>query len=137
MPAWIARILDAGGFAILARLILTLPFWSSGVQRWVNLAASIDEIDAYGLRPAGPINWLVIFTLLGGSFLVIVNRRAWSGSGALALFTLATIPVAHDFWNLNGHTAHNELATALQHLGLIGGLMLAAILSRQSPRGGA
>lgn len=137
MPAWIARILDAGGFAVLARLVLTLPFWTSGVQRWLNLTASVDEIDAYGLRPAGPINWLVIFVLLGGSFLVIVNRRAWSGAGALALFTLATIPVAHDFWNLNGHAARNELAIALQHLGLVGGLMLAAKLSRQSPRGGA
>ena len=137
MPAWVARILDARGFPVLARLILTMPFWTSGFRRLLDLAASVDELDGYGLRPAGPINWLVIFTLLGGSFLVIVNRRTWSGAGALAIFTLATIPIAHDFWNLNGHGAHNELNIALQNIGLIGGLMLAAMLSRQSPRGGA
>ncbi len=137
MPAVIARLLDQPAFLVLARLVLTLPYWTSGCRRLFNLAASVDEIEAYGLRPAGPINWLVIFVLLGGSLLVIVNRRAWSGAGALAIFTLATIPIAHDFWNLNGHGASNELAIALQHVGLIGGLMLAAILSRQSPRGGA
>ncbi len=137
MPTLIARLLDNQVFLLLARLVLTLPYWTSGLRRLFDLAASIDELEGYGLHPAGPINWLVIFTLLGGSLLVIVNRRAWSGAGALAVFTLATIPVAHDFWNLNGYSARNELSIAFEHLGLAGGLMLAAILSRQSPRRGA
>ena len=137
MPTFIARLLDKPALLVLARLVLTLPYWTSGMRRLFDFAASIDELEGYGLRPAGPIHWLVIFTLLGGSLLVIVNRRAWSGAGALAIFTLATIPVAHDFWNLNGYGARNELSIALQHLGLVGGLMLAAILSRQSARGGA
>ena len=137
VPTLIARLLDLPAFMVLARLLLTLPFWVSGIRRWLDLNGSIAEIDAYGLRPAGPINTLVIFVLLGGSFLVIVNRRAWSGAGALAIFTLMTIPVAHDFWNLTGYAAKSEFNIALQHVGLVGGLMLAAILSRQSPRGGA
>ena len=137
MPAWVALILDRNGVALLARLLLTLPFWAEGLRRLFDLTDSIEELQNYGLTPAGPINALVIFTLLGGSLLVVANRRAWSGAGALAILTLMTIPVAHDFWNLRGYAARMEFDIALRHIGLIGGLMLAAILSRHSPRKGA
>ena len=113
MPAWVALILDRGGVALLARLLLTLPFWAEGFRRLLDLTASNDELRSYGLAPAGPINALVIFTLLGSSLLVIANRRAWSGAGALAILTLMTIPVAHDFWNLRGHAARRRLITAI------------------------
>ena len=137
MPRWIAFLLDRPGFALLARVVLTLPYWVTGFVRLADLPASRDELANYGLTPAGPINALAIFVLLGGSLLVIANRRAWSGAGALGILTLMTIPVAHDFWNLSGHAAAMERNIALQHLGLIGGLMVAAALSRHSPRGGA
>ena len=137
MPRWIARLLDWPSFAVIARIVLTLPFWAGGVQRLSDLSASRMELEDYGLSPAGPINGLAIFVLIGGSLLVIVNRRAWSGAGALAILTLMTIPVAHDFWNLTGHGRAMEFDIVLKHIGLVGGLMLAAILSRQSPRKGA
>jgi transmembrane protein len=137
MPTLIARILDWSYFTLLARIALTFPFWSNGLSRLFDFPAAVAEIDQFGLRPAGLITCLVIFTQLGGSLLVIANRRAWSGAGALAIFTLLTIPVAHDFWNLRGHAAKLEFDIAVEHIGLIGGLMLAAILSRQSNYKGA
>jgi transmembrane protein len=137
MPRWVAYLLDGAWFALLARIVLTLPFWAGGVMRLSDWTASTAELADYGLRPAGPINGLAIFVLIGGSLLVIANRRAWSGAGALAILALMTIPVAHDFWNLTGHGRAMEFDTALRHIGLAGGLMLAAILSRHSPRGGA
>lgn len=137
MPRWVAWLLDRPDFVVLARAALTLPFWAGGMLRLVNFAASSDELADYGLYPAGLINSLAIFVLIGGSLLVVANRRAWSGAGALAILTLMTIPVAHDFWNLTGHSRATELDTALRHIGLVGGLMVAAALSRHSPRGGA
>jgi len=137
MPGWIARILDWRYFAVLARIVLTSPFWANGLWRIANMTASVVEIDQYDLPQAWLINYFVIFVELGGSLLVIANRRTWSGAGALAIFTLATIPVAHNFWSLSGRVALSEFWIALQHLGLIGGLMLAAILSRQSKYKGA
>jgi len=137
MPAWIARILDWRYFAVFARIVLTSPFWINGVWRITNMTASVIEIDQYDLPQAWLINYFVIFVELGGSLLVVANRRTWSGAGALAIFTLMTILVAHRFWTLSGHAAQAEFWIALQHLGLIGGLMLAAILSRQSKYRGA
>jgi len=137
MPRWIAFVLDRPGFALLARTVLTLPYWVTALMRLSDFPASTGELADYGLKPAGPVNALAIFVLLGGSLLVIANRRAWSGAGALGILTLMTIPVAHDFWNLSGHAAAMERNIALQHLGLVGGLMVAAALSRYSPRRGA
>ena len=137
MPTFIARILDWPWFPLIARIVLTFPFWGSGLSKLIDFPAGVAEMAQYGLKPAVLINILVIFTQLGGSLLVIANRRAWSGAGALAVFTLLTIPIAHDFWNLRGEAAKQEFFFAVEHIALIGGLMLAAILSRYSPRKGA
>ena len=117
--------------------MLTFPFWGSGLSKLIVFQGGVAEMTQYGLKPPVLINILVIFTQLGGSLLVIANRRTWSGAGALAIFTLLTIPIAHDFWNLKGEAAKFELYVAVEHIALIGGLMLAAILSRYSPRKGA
>jgi hypothetical protein len=66
---------------------------------------------------------------LGGSGLVIFGKRwAWLGAGALAVFTLATIPMAHDFWNMDGQIGFLEKTLVQEHMSIIGGLILAAIL---------
>lgn len=137
MPALIARILDWPYFTLLARIALTFPFWGSGLSKLINFPAGVAEMELFGLRPSWLVNCLVIFVQLGGSLLIVANRRAWAGAGALAIFTLMTIPIAHDFWNLTGHTAQMEFYIAVEHISVIGGLMLAAILSRQSKYKGA
>ena len=47
----------------------------------------------------------------------------------LALFTLATIPLAHDFWNMQGQAATLEKLWAQEHISIVGGLILAAIVA--------
>ncbi|CAN5154920.1 multidrug efflux RND transporter inhibitory subunit MexG [soil metagenome] len=137
MPTLIARILDWSYFTLLARIALTFPFWGSGLSKLIDFPAGVAEMEQFDLRPSWLITCLVIFVQLGGSLLIVANRRAWSGAGALAIFTLLTIPVAHDFWNLRGHAARMEFYIAVEHISVIGGLMLAAILSRQSIYKGA
>lgn len=137
MPSIIARILDNGWFALFARVLLTFPFWGSGISKLIDFPGAVAEMQQYGLKPATFIAILVIFTQLGGSLLVISQRRAWAGAGALAIFTLLTIPIAHDFWNLKGEAAKFEFYVAVEHIALVGGLMLAAILSRGSNYKGA
>jgi transmembrane protein len=137
MPAFIARILDWPWLPLIARVILTFPFWGSGLSKLIDFQGAVAEMSQYGLKPPLWIAVLVIFTQLGGSLLVIANRRTWSGAGALAIFTLLTIPIAHDFWNLKGDERKFEFYVAVEHIALVGGLMLSAILSRYSPRKGA
>jgi transmembrane protein len=43
--------------------------------------------------------------------------------------TLLTIPIAHAFWSKSGMVAFNARNFAMEHISLIGGLLLAGLLS--------
>lgn len=137
MPSWIARILDWSYFALFARIVLTFPFWASGLSKLIDFSGGAAEMAHFGLNPPALINALVLITQLTGALLIIANRHVWLATGALAIFTLLTIPIAHDFWNQKGHIAQLEFFFVVEHVSVIGGLMLAAILSRQSAHKGA
>lgn len=114
--------------ALIARLLLTLPFWTNGLARLVNFEAGIAEMEAFGLPHGALINGLVILSNLLGAGLVIARRWTWLGAGVLAGFTLATIVVVHRFWAFEGVAATRALHVAFEHVGIIGGLVLATIL---------
>jgi transmembrane protein len=134
MPLPIARILDNSYFAVLARIVLTFPFWGSGLSKLIDFSGGMAEMAEFNLRPTVLFNAVVVTTLLLGALSIIFNRWTWLGAGALAVFTLLTIPIAHDFWNHQGREALMDFFFAVEHIGLIGGLMLVAILSRRSIR---
>lgn len=130
-PDIINRLLASGIFQIFARALLTLMFWLSGFAKLFDFNTALAEMERYGLSPAGPIALSVIFVQLVGSALVISGRYVWLGAGALGVFTVLTIPIAHAFWSMTGEAAFMELMFAIEHLSVIGGLVVVAILMRQ------
>src|SRR3546814_6308450 len=70
-------------------------------------------------------------TQLTGSALVITNFAGlgWIGAFGLAVFLLLTIPIGHPFWKFEEPKRTGEFHIALEHITVVGGLMLAAILS--------
>ncbi|MDB5415771.1 MAG: DoxX family protein [Rubritepida sp.] len=124
----IASLLESRLLFLLARILLTLPFWLSGIAKVVDFNGATAEMAFFGLNPPVAYAIATIFTQLVGSALVIQGRHAWLGAGALAIFTALTIPIAHRFWAVEGEMAMIELFFVIEHIGLIGGMMLAAIL---------
>jgi transmembrane protein len=129
-----AKLMNARWFAVLARVLVTFPYWSSGISKTVDFQAGVAEMTLYGLHPPLVFNIAVIVCMLLGSALVIANRAVWVGAGALGVFTALTIPIVHDFWTMSGEEARTELFFVVEHIGLIGGLMLAALLSHRPGR---
>ena len=128
-PAPIARLLGDTRFAVLAATLLTLPYWTSGLAKLTDLDGALGEARHFGLEPAALVVGLTILVQVGGSLLVILGRQAWLGAGALGVFTAAATLIAHPFWQVADPMARfHERNTFLEHVGLIGGLMLAAIL---------
>jgi transmembrane protein len=131
-PQPIARLLRAPRFATLAAVLLTLPYWTSGVAKLFDLGGALGEARHFGLEPAALVVALTIAVQIGGSLLVILGRRAWLGAGALGVFTAAATLIAHPFWQVADPMARfHERNTFLEHVGLIGGLMLAAVLQER------
>lgn len=124
----IASLLESAAFRVLARVLLTLPFWASGIAKIADFNFTLAEMAHFNLNPPAAFAVATIITQLTGSALVISGRHAWLGAGALGIFTALTIPIAHNFWALEGERAMMEMFFAVEHISVIGGLMLAAIL---------
>lgn len=132
-PAPIARLLGDHRFGVGAAVLLTLPYWTSGIAKLTDPSGAVGEARHFGLEPAALVAALTIVVQIGGSLLIIFGRNAWLGAGALGIFTAIATLVAHPFWDVADPVARfHERNIFLEHVGLIGGLMLAAVL-RERP----
>jgi len=126
-PRPIAAILESRAFGAAMRVLLTLPFWASGLAKLIDFRGALAEMAMFGLHPPAGFAIATIITQIVGSALVIHGRHAWLGAGALAVFTLLTIPLVHAFWAMPPAEAVPHMHVAVEHLGICGGLALAAI----------
>ncbi|TCL67165.1 DoxX family protein [Rhizobium sp. BK251] len=127
----IENLLASRAYGIVARVILTFVFWSSGLAKLIDFGGAVAEMERFGVTPAVPMAVAVIMVQLGGSALVISGRFVWLGAGALGVFTALTIPIAHAFWTMTGEMAFLEMMFVFEHVTVIGGLMVVAILSER------
>lgn len=130
-PELIVRLLESEALALLARIGLTCAFWWGGLAKLADFAgARAEAAHFFGDGQATAIAVATILVELVASGLLIAGRLAWLAAGALAVFTALATFVAHDFWNVTDPAVHfREFNTFLEHIGLIGGLALAAMLA--------
>ena len=114
-PMAVVRLLDNPVTLIVARIWITLPFLVSGLTKIVDWQAGDAEMLKVGLHPAWAFNAAVLVTQLGGSFLIIANRKLWLGAGALGVFTVLTNFIAHRFWEFSGDARTAQLNSFLEH----------------------
>jgi uncharacterized membrane protein YphA (DoxX/SURF4 family) len=133
-PAPIARLLDSNALALLARVALTCAYWWGGLAKLLDFAgARAEAAHFFGDGVALPIAVATIVVELAASGLLIAGRLEWLAAGALGVFTALATFIAHDFWNATNPADHfREFNTFLEHIGLVGGLALAAILARRT-----
>ncbi|MCK0209553.1 DoxX family protein [Starkeya koreensis] len=131
-PSFISAILRSPATAFLARLLLVFMFLGSAIDKMTNFAGAQAEMAHFGLNPPWLFALATILTQLVGSVLILANRATWLGAGALAVFTLLTIPIAHHFWTMEGPMALIEFYFTVEHLSVIGGMILVAILAERT-----
>ncbi|MBR0681858.1 DoxX family protein [Roseomonas eburnea] len=131
LPALIALLLDSRSFDILARVLLTFAFWTGGFAKLFDFGENAAMMESFGLQPGWAVNLVVLVVQIGASLLIILDRGTWLAAGALAVFTVLTVPIAHPFWAKEGEDAFRDLTVAVEHVSVIGGLAVCAILSRR------
>jgi transmembrane protein len=132
----IRSILNSGVVEVVARILLCFPFWGSGLAKLIDFQGGVAEMAMFGLNPPVMFNIATVIVQLAGSALVIFNRWTWLGAGALGVFTALTIPLVHHFWSLEGERGIVAFHTATEHVGMIGALVVVAILSERKRRAG-
>lgn len=115
-------------FLIFFRIVLTFMFWSAGIILLFDVKRFVGVVEGFRLPMPAVVAPATIAVMLGGSLLLItdVGGTAWLGAGMLGVFTLLTIPVAHPFWAVDPPHRLEKLFLVLEHVSVIGGLMLAA-----------
>ncbi|MCS0504600.1 DoxX family protein [Ancylobacter mangrovi] len=131
-PALISGILRSPVTAFVARLLLVFMFLGSGIDKLLNFTGAQAEMAHFGLNPPWLFAVLTIVTQLTGGVLILINRATWLGAGVLGVFTLLTIPIVHHFWTMEGDMAQIEFFFAIEHLSVIGGMLLVAILAERA-----
>ncbi|WP_312402569.1 DoxX family protein [Rhizobium sp.] len=129
-PNPISALTSSTWFGYLARTVLTFMFWASGLSKLIDFNAGVAEMAHFGLEPAVAFNVATIITQLGGSILIILNRWTWLGAGALAVFTALTIPLVHHFWTMEEPFKTIEFYVVMEHITVIGALMVVAWKAR-------
>jgi uncharacterized membrane protein YphA (DoxX/SURF4 family) len=133
-PPWVDAILDWRWTWLIARIGLTGAYVLGGVGKLLDFPAAIAEQEHFGLHPGALWAALTIAVELGGSALVISGRLVWLGAGALGVFTALAAVVANDFWALQGDARFTATNAFFEHIGLIAGLVLAALIAEHDRR---
>lgn len=120
----------------LTRAGLCSAYVYSGVDKLFDWQGGLAEQRHFGLEPAAAFLLATVILQLGGSVLVLFTsaRAAATGALALAVFTLAATIVGHAFWVETGIDRFRDLNSFLEHLGLIGGFVLVALIQLRHPR---
>jgi uncharacterized membrane protein YphA (DoxX/SURF4 family) len=108
----------------IARLCLAIVFLYSGIDKLRHWSASVEEVKGDGLPLPAAFAGATVFTQLVGGCLVATGFFAWLGALLLAGFTVAATVLGHRFWLRRGSEFRHELTTSLEHLAIIGGLLL-------------
>jgi uncharacterized membrane protein YphA (DoxX/SURF4 family) len=127
----IISLLDHPAFLIAAKIVLTSFFWIAGIFGLFNFKVIVQEMIDVHLPSPRLFAVVTIACQLVGAGLIVFNPAGlgWLGAGALGVFTALTIPIGHPFWKFEEPKKTYEFYIVLEHVTVVGGLMLAAILS--------
>ncbi|WP_440642672.1 DoxX family protein [Bradyrhizobium sp. PUT101] len=131
-PNWIAAVLRLPLLWHAARLALVSAYILGGFAKLFDFPGAVAEQQHFGLNPAWLWASAAIAVELGGSLLVVVNRLVWLGAGGLGVLTFVAMLTANAFWTMSGHERFVATNSFFEHLGLIAGLVLVAVVSEQT-----
>ena len=114
---------------LIAQLCLAAVFLYSGVDKLWHWRASIEEVKSDGLPWPAAFAGATVFTQLVGGFLAATGFFAWLGALLLAGFAIAATLLGHRFWLRHGSEFRHELTTSLEHVAIVGGLLLLCVLN--------
>lgn len=130
-PGFLSNALASQAVNLAARLALVSPFAISGLMKLLDPGNAAAEVRGLGLSSPALVVGAVVATQILGSLLFLSRRFCWLGAGILSGFTVFATLLAHAFWQFGGVERAHQLATFLEHVAIVGGLVLAAHLAER------
>ena len=119
----------------LARLALVGAYLLGGIVKASDWTAAVAEQAHFGMSPHALWAALTIAIEIVGPLLILSGRSVWFGAGMLGVFTLFAAITANAFWAMPaGQERFMATNAFFEHLGLIGGFVLAAMVAEMEAR---
>jgi uncharacterized membrane protein YphA (DoxX/SURF4 family) len=134
-PRWVDAVLNWPLTWLAARIGLTSAYLVGGVTKLLDFQAAAAEQQHFGLNPGWLWAATAIIVELGGSALVISGRYTWFGAGGLGVLTAIATVRANNFWVMQGHERFMAFNSFFEHIGLIAGLIMAALIAEHAKHG--
>lgn len=130
-PAFVDAILGWRWTSLLARLLLVGAYLLGAMVKATDWSAAVAEQAHFGMNPPAVWAALTIAVEIIGPLLILINRLVWLGAGMLGVFTVLAAVTANAFWTMpTGQERFIATNAFFEHLGLVGGFILAAMLAR-------
>lgn len=132
----IHRVLEWPLVWFLARLLLVSAYLIGAATKLTDWPGAVAEQANFGMNP--PAFWaaLTIAIEVAGPLLILSGRLVWLGAGMLGVFTLLAAIKANAFWTMVGPERFAATNAFFEHLGLVGGFILVAVVAgSRGPQG--
>ncbi|USI72857.1 DoxX family protein [Sphingomonas morindae] len=134
-PRFVDAVLDWRPTWFLARLMLVGAYLLGGVAKASDWTAAVAEQAHFGMNPPALWATLTIAVEIVGPLLILSGRLVWLGAGMLGVFTLLAAITANAFWAMPpGQERFMATNAFFEHIGLIGGFVLAALVAELETR---
>ncbi len=134
-PRFVDAILDWRWTGFLARLALVGAYLLGGIVKASDWTAAVAEQAHFGMHPPA---WWAAVTIgieIVGPLLILSGRFVWLGAGMLGIFTLLAAITANAFWAMPaGQDRFMATNAFFEHVGLVGGFVLAALVAELEAR---
>jgi uncharacterized membrane protein YphA (DoxX/SURF4 family) len=105
------------------------------ITKLLDWPSALAEMAHFGLHPPVLFAVLTITVEFVGSTLLLAGRWVWFAAGMLGVFTMLAAIIANPFWTMHqGQERFMATNAFFEHLGLIGGFVLAALLAQHGRR---
>lgn len=114
------------------RLLVGLLFVWAGIDKLLGWPGALQEVKDGGLPLPALMLALTVALQVGAGAAVMLGRWLRPSCWALAAFTALATVMFHGFWHANGAARHAELITFMEHVCMVGGLLVLSTL--EAPR---
>ena len=113
---------------MFSRVLLSLPFLYSGIDKCLHWTAAQREVAASGLSWPTLLHLFTVALQLGAGFSLLIGIEARLGALLLCLFLVPVTVMYHPFWKHSGADLVAEADHFLLNLAVIGGLLMIVAL---------
>ena len=114
----------ANPIALLGRILISLLFLASGVSKMTGFAGTVGYIMSKGLSFPEALAGLAAALELIAGLAIVLGYKTRLAAFALAIYTLATGFIFHDFWASPADQVVVQQVMFLKNLSIAGGLLL-------------